>query len=98
MIVKYRALRRETRRDSLYTVVAAEYAGFTITNPHNPTDGSDDEICVSFESVFSRRSGQAVGAYTECRVRTEHQSEPMSKGSERHERTDKIISLPNGPS
>jgi hypothetical protein len=33
----------------VYTVVAAEYAGFTITNPHNPTDGSDDEICVSFE-------------------------------------------------
>jgi hypothetical protein len=34
----------------VYTVVAAEYAGFTITNLHNPTDGGDDEICVSFES------------------------------------------------
>jgi hypothetical protein len=50
MIVKYCALRREMRWDSLYTVVAAEYGGFTITNPHNPTDGGDDRICISFDS------------------------------------------------
>jgi hypothetical protein len=32
--------------------VAAEYVGFTIIYPQDSKDGGDNEICVSFESVF----------------------------------------------